>query len=97
MAGGVSVALFHAPHEAVDGGQKRLANPPCLPADRALEVGAVTPVLLLVVVIARSRFEDVAELVEFDRFEKVVVSAGPQTLLGRIRVVAGRQAGNRFK
>ena len=91
MAGRVSVAFLHRADEAVDGGKEGLADAVGLTADGAFEVGAVRLVLLLQAVGARGGVEDVAELVELDRLEEVVMGAGLPALVGGSGVAAGRQ------
>src|SRR5262249_25392556 len=62
---------------------------PGLPADGPLQLVAAAGVLLLGVGGAPGRLQDVAELVELDGLEEVVVGAGGQALAGGLGGVPG--------
>ncbi len=91
VAGRVRIAFLDRAHQAGDSGQESAAHTPSLSPHGPLQRALRALVVLMAMIASPGGLQDVAQFVELDGLEEIVVRAGVETFAGGVRIVAGRQ------
>ena len=91
VAGRVRIAFLDRAHQAGDSGQESAAHTPSLSPHGPLQRALRALVVLMAMIASPGGLQDVAQFVELDGLEEIVVRTGVETFAGGVRIVAGRQ------